>query len=456
MSLKSYNPYTRSLIAKYEQLNTEQIDVLLEQSSTAYKKWRLSSFKKRSKLLLKVAGLLEKNQQQFAKIITGEMGKPIKESVAEVLKCAWVCRYYAEHGEKYLREEIIPTDAHLSKVVFEPIGPVLGIMPWNFPFWQAFRFLAPTVMAGNTTLLKHASNVQGCATSIEQLFKDAGFPEGVVQNIQVASSGVAPIIEDDRIKAVTLTGSEYAGSQVAQLAGKCIKKTVLELGGSNAFIVLDDANVDVAVQEAVNARMMNCGQSCIASKRFILLPKIRDEFTQKFVAAVKKLMVGDPMNGKTDLGPLSSEAQALEVEKQVKNSLALGAKLLVGGERNGTFYLPTVLDKVTPGMPCFDEEVFGPVASIIKASSELKAIELSNKSNFGLGATIFTGNFKRAEKLIPFIEDGAVFVNSLVKSDPRLPFGGTKKSGYGRELSIHGIREFVNAKTVFYAKKGSQ
>ena len=276
-----------------------------------------------------------------------------------------------------------------------------------------------------------------------------------MQNIQIASTGVAPIIEDDRVKAVTLTGSEYAGSQVAQIAGKCIKKTVLELGGSNAFIVLDDAMVDIAVKEAVNARMMNCGQSCIASKRFILLPKIRDEFIHKFVAAIKKLSIGDPMSRKINIGPLSSESQAREVEKQVNGSLELGAKLLLGGERNGAFYAPTVLDKVTPGMACFDEEIFGPVASIIKASSETKAIDLSNKSKFGLGATIFTNDYSRAEKLVPLIEDGAVFINSLVKSDPRLPFGGTKKSGYGRELSLHGIREFVNAKTIYYAKKAA-
>jgi succinate-semialdehyde dehydrogenase/glutarate-semialdehyde dehydrogenase len=379
------------------------------------------------------------------------MGKPIKESKAEIMKCAWVCRYYAENAKKHLAPEIIESDAHKSLVSYEPIGTILGIMPWNFPFWQVFRFLAPTLMAGNTAILKHASNVQGCAKCIEEVFNNAGYPKGVFQNMVIGSGRVKQLIKHDTIMAVTLTGSEYAGSQVAGEAGLNIKKTVLELGGSNAFVVLNDANIDAAVDEAIKARMMNGGQSCIAAKRFILLEQIADEFIEKYTKRVQELKIGDPMDENIDLGPLSSVKQAEEVERQVNDAVNLGAKILTGGKRKDAFYYPTVLDQVTSEMPTFREEVFGPVASMIRAKNIDMAIDLVNASRFGLGATIYTEDYETAEKLVPRIEDGAVFINSLVKSDPRLPFGGTKKSGYGRELSLHGIREFVNIKTVYFA-----
>lgn len=449
--MQSTNPYDGKLIAEYPEMGQKEINEILHDSGQSYKSWKFSDFKLRSGYMLEVAKILKGKNKELAKVITDEMGKPLKEAIAEVLKCAWVCEYYAENAEKHLAPEIIETDAHLSKVIYQPIGTVLGIMPWNFPFWQVFRFLAPTLMAGNTALLKHASNVQGCAAQIEKVIFEAGFPKGVFRNLRIGSDKVGEIIGSNCIRAVTLTGSEYAGSQVAAQAGSCIKKSVLELGGNNAFIVLDDADVDKAVDEAVNARMMNCGQSCIASKRFILLPGVAESFLRQFVEKVKNLQIGDPLAEQTQIGPLSSVVQAIEVEKQVLGSMGKGAQLVCGGERKGAFYLPTVLDHVTPGMPCFDEEVFGPVAAMVYAKDELDAVRLCNLSRFGLGATIYTGNYARAEKLIPKIEDGAVFVNSLVKSDPRLPFGGTKKSGYGRELSLHGIREFVNAKTVYFA-----
>lgn len=451
MSMQSINPYNNELISSYVEATPSQIKNILNKSEDAFRGWRQSTFTQRSKCIFNAAELLKSENNRLAKTISLEMGKPIRESVAEVQKCAWVCEYYAQHAEKHLAEEIIETEASLSKVVYEPLGTILGIMPWNFPFWQAFRFLVPTLMAGNTVLLKHASNVQRCAEEIEHIMQQAGISDGVFQNLRIKSDKVKAIIKNPVIKAVTLTGSENAGSVVASTAGKVIKKSVLELGGNNAFIVLDDADVDAAVDEALIARMMNCGQSCIASKRFILLPKIAEEFIVKFIEKTSSLKHGNPLDESTQIGPLSSVSQAKEVEKQVTDTLRMGARLLFGGNRYKAMYSPTVLDQVVPGMPCFDEEVFGPVASMIYAKNEDEAIRLCNQSRFGLGATIFTGNYKRAEKLIPHIEDGAVFINSLVKSDPRLPFGGTKKSGYGRELSLHGIREFVNAKTVYFA-----
>lgn len=449
--MQSINPYNSEVLASYTEATDHQIIEILKKSVYAFQNWKQTTFEKRSECMLKAAELLKTESNRLAKTITLEMGKPIKESIAEVLKCVWVCEYYAQHAEKYLSEEIIKTDASLSKVVYEPIGTILGIMPWNFPFWQVFRFLAPTLMAGNTVLLKHASNVQGCADEINDVLSNAGFQEGVFQNLRIKSDKVEFIIKKPAVKAVTLTGSEYAGSQVASISGKEIKKTVLELGGNNAFIVLENANIDKAVNEALIARMLNCGQSCIASKRFILLPSIAEEFINKYVDKTTALLIGDPQNETTQIGPLSSISQAKEVEKQVNDTVRLGAKLLCGGKRNKAMYSPTVIEGVVPGMPCFDEEVFGPVASMIYAKNLEDAINLCNQSKFGLGATIFTSDYDLAEKLIPKIEDGAVFVNSLVKSDPRLPFGGTKSSGYGRELSIHGIREFVNAKTIFFA-----
>jgi succinate-semialdehyde dehydrogenase/glutarate-semialdehyde dehydrogenase len=449
--MQSINPYNNEVIASYTEATQDQIKEILKKSANAFLDWKQSTFIKRSEYLLKTAELLKSESYRLAKNITLEMGKPIKESIAEVLKCAWVCEYYAHHAQEFLADETIETEASSSKVVYEPIGTILGIMPWNFPFWQVFRFLAPTLMSGNTALLKHASNVQGCAGEIENLLQRAGYQEGIFQNLRIKSNKVESIVKNPIVKAVTLTGSEFAGSEVASIAGKEIKKTVLELGGNNAFIVLEDADINKAVDEALTARMMNCGQSCIASKRFILLPSIANEFIAKYVEKTTALLTGDPINETTQIGPLSSVAQAKEVDKQVTGSIQLGAKLLCGGKRNNAIYSPTVLEGVIPGMPCFDDEIFGPVASMIYARNENEAVKLCNLSRFGLGATIYTSNYEHAKKLIPKIEDGAVFVNSLVKSDPRLPFGGTKRSGYGRELSIHGIREFVNAKTVYFA-----
>lgn len=452
MPLKSINPYNGELIEEYKEFSEPLVIEKIDLANRSFRLWRKKSYVNRAVLMLQVANNLRSKKEVYANTTSLEMGKPIVEARAEIEKCAWVCEYYAEMAEKHLETEVIESDAQLSRVQYEPLGVILGIMPWNFPFWQVFRFLAPTIMAGNTTLLKHASNVQGCAKHIEDIFSEAGFPEGVFQNLVIASSKVKPVIEHKHIKAVTLTGSEYAGSMVASQAGGRIKKTVLELGGSNAFIILEDADIDKAVEVGVIARMMNCGQSCIAAKRFIVHENLYAEFVRKYTSAINTLVVGDPLEEGTQLGPLSSINQAKEVEEQVNKAIRDGAKIGTGGKRDGCFYAPTLITNVSPEMAIFKEEVFGPVASVIAFNTEKEAVELNNQSEFGLGATIFTSDAEKAERLIPEIEDGAVFVNSLVKSDPRLPFGGTKKSGYGRELSLLGIREFVNAKTVFFAK----
>ncbi len=449
MKLKSINPFNGALIEEFEEFSAGKINTVLTDSAKAYRSWKSVSFEKKAALMHRAADVLVEMKEKCSSIITMEMGKPVTESRAEIEKCAWVCRYYADNAKEHLKTEFIKTDAALSRVQYEPIGTILGIMPWNFPFWQAFRFLSPTLMAGNTALLKHASNVQRCALSIEEVFRKAGFPESVMTALVIGSAKVKSIIENEVVKAVTLTGSEKAGSQVAAEAGVNIKKTVLELGGSNAFIVLDDSDVDKAVQTGIAARFQNGGQSCIAAKRFFVHSDVVHEFTSKFIQRASKLRVGNPIDEKTEMGPLSSVAQAIEVERQVHESISAGAKATLTGKRDQAFYSPAVLTDVRPGMPVFDEEVFGPVAPIITVEDENEAIRLSNLSRFGLGASIFTKNMTRAEKLISQFEDGAVFVNALVKSDPRLPFGGTKNSGYGRELSVHGIKEFVNAKTVY-------
>ena len=397
----------------------------------------------------KVAVILRDRSLEFAEVITREMGKPLSEARAEVKKCAWVCEYYSENAAGFLEEKLVETEAEESRVVFEPLGPVLAVMPWNFPFWQVFRFAAPALMAGNTVLLKHASNVQGCAICIEELFLEAGFEEGVFQNLAIGSDRVAGVIASEYVKAISLTGSEEAGKAVAAEAGRHLKKCVLELGGSNAFVVLNDANRELALNLAIPARIQNGGQSCIAAKRFIIESWIAEDFIPLLVKKVEQLVMGDPMKEETHVGPLVSVSQAKEVEEQVRRSLEMGAKLLLGGERDGAFYKPTILSEVTPGMPAFDEEVFGPVFALMEASSPEHALELSNKSKFGLGLQVFTGSESSADFFIKGAEEGAVFVNAMVKSDPRLPFGGTKMSGYGRELSEEGIKEFVNIKTIW-------
>ncbi len=449
MEFKSINPFNGEHVGTYRAHSDAELDAKLAKSARAYASWRRVPLAERARLMAKAGQVLLDNVEEYAQMITLEMGKPISESRGEVNKCAWVCDYYAENAAAFLADEVIATDASQSFVRHDPIGSVLAVMPWNFPFWQVFRFAAPTLVAGNTGLLKHASNVFGCATFIEEVFTKAGFPEGVFQNLLIHHDLTEKIIAHDGVKAVTLTGSERAGSAVAALAGKYIKKSLLELGGNNAFIVWEDADLDQVVQTAVNARMLNAGQSCIAAKRFILLEGIYDEFVSKFTAALSALKAGDPMENTTQVGPLARKDLADELQRQVQESVAAGAELIYGGTQDGCFHAPTVLGGVRPGMPAFDEETFGPLAAMIKVSDEAEAFRLSELSKYGLGVTVCTQDVEKAIAMIPEVSDGAYFINELVKSDPRLPFGGTKLSGYGRELGKDGIMEFVNRKTVY-------
>ena len=448
--MKSINPYSGETIAEYPEMDNDTISKILEQAGETYKVYRNTSFGDRSAKMFKVAELLRSNVEELANLMTAEMGKLLSESRAEVKKCAWVCEYYAENAEEFLSNRTIETDAEKSYVKYEPIGTILAVMPWNFPFWQVFRFAAPTVMAGNTALLKHASNVQGCAEKIEELFLKAGFEKGVFQNLAIGSSKVAGIIENPVVKAVTLTGSEGAGAAVAETAGKRIKKSVLELGGSNAFVVLADSNLKNAVDVALTARLQNGGQSCIAAKRFIVEEAVYDEFMEELKKRVEEYVVGNPKDEDIDIGPMSSVSQAETVEEQVVESKKQGAEIISGGKRDKAFFEPTILTGVKPGMAAFDEEVFGPVFAVSPpVESPEEALELANNSTFGLGINVFTGSEKNAQLFIDNASEGAVFINAMVKSDPRLPFGGVKRSGYGRELSSEGIREFVNVKTVY-------
>ncbi|MEP0712908.1 MAG: NAD-dependent succinate-semialdehyde dehydrogenase, partial [Algoriphagus sp.] len=415
----------------------------------AYRSWRKVAIPERAKLMRRAGEVLRENAATYAEMITQEMGKPISESKSEVIKCALACDYYAEHTEEFLRDEVIKTDASTSFVKHEPIGTILAVMPWNFPFWQVFRFAAPTLMAGNVGILKHASNVIGCAKLIEEVFSKAGFPSGVFQNLIFNHEQTEDIIAHDVIKAVTLTGSEGAGAAIAALAGKYLKKSLMELGGSNAFIIWKDADLDQVVETAVNARMMNSGQSCIAAKRFIIVEDIYEEFVSKFTEAVKKLKSGDPMSEETQIGTLAREDLADELQNQVKKSIEAGAKLLLGGNQDKSYHEPTILGNVMPGMPAFDEETFGPLAAMIRAKDEQDAYRLSELSKYGLGVTVCTRDVKKALSMSDQVSDGAYFINELVKSDPRLPFGGTKRSGYGRELAKDGMMEFINRKTVY-------
>lgn len=453
MALRSINPATEEVIKEFDELTSEQIEQKLAQAQTTYESWRQTSFAERAALMKKAAQNLRNNKADLALTMTREVGKTLSASEAEIEKCAATCDYYADNAEKFLSKEVIETDAGESYVRFDPIGIVLAVMPWNFPLWQVFRFAAPALMAGNVGILKHASNVQMSGQAIEKVFIDAGFPEGAFLNLEIGSSKVEAIIRDSRVKAVTLTGSEYAGSQVAKTAGEEIKKTVLELGGSDPFIVLADADLDKAAEAAVIGRLQfNAGQSCIAAKRFIVEESVALAFADKLKVAVEKLIVGNPEASDTVVGPLSSKQQLEDVERQVKDSVNAGATLLCGGQRKGDagyFYEPAVLSGVKKGMPVYDEEVFGPALPIISFKTSAEAIEIANDSDYGLGATIFSSDIDKAQKLAAEIDSGAVFINNPVKSDPRLPFGGVKKSGYGRELSHYGIREFVNIKTVW-------
>ncbi len=447
--LKSINPFNPSRIINYPQVSDMNLALQVGRSHTTFEKYRDTSFEERARKMTGVSAVLRERSREFAEAITGEMGKPVGEAEAEVRKCAWVCEFYAEKAEEFLESKHIETEADESMVIFEPLGPLLAVMPWNFPFWQVFRCAAPALMAGNTVLLKHASNVQGCAGLMESIFLDAGFEEGIFQNLAIGADRVASVIGNEYVRGVSLTGSEQAGVAVAAEAGRHMKKCVLELGGNNAFVVLNDANQELALNLAVSARMQNGGQSCIAAKRFILESWVAVDFLPRLVAKVKELVVGDPMDEHTQVGPLVSVSQAKEVEKQVAESVKMGAKLVLGGKRNGPFYEPTILSGLTPGMPAFDEEVFGPVFALVEAGSPQQALELSNQSKFGLGMQLFTQSEDSIALFVEGAREGAVFVNAIVKSDPRLPFGGTKRSGYGRELSAEGIKEFVNIKTVW-------
>jgi len=402
--------------------------------------------------MLKLADELRNNKKDYATAITKEMGKPITQAIAEIEKCAWVCEYYAENAKNQLEKEIIETDAKESYVRYDPLGVILAVMPWNYPFWQVFRFIAPALMAGNVGLLKHASNVMRCAENIEQAILNAGFPEGCFQNLIIGSKKVEQIIRDKRVKAVTLTGSKPAGSSVASIAGEEIKKSVLELGGSNALVVFEDANITETVKTCVQARFQNTGQSCIAGKRLIVQESIYEEFLEEFITQVRELKSGDPMDEETYIGVLAREDLAIDLEEQLEKSKKQGAKVVLGGKRNKTYFEPTIVINVNKKMTIFKEETFGPLMAVTRFNSDMEAIDLVNRSAFGLGVSIFTEDYERAKALIPQFEDGAVFVNELVKSDPRLPFGGTKESGYGRELSSHGIKEFLNRKTVYINK----
>lgn len=446
------NPYDLSTLSEYQYYTDIQVNQMLEISQKSFRKWGKTPLKKRVKFIKNLIFVLTKKQHLLAKKCSQEMGKPLKQAIAEVKKCSLLCEFYLEHAEKFLRDEKISSDAGESFVTHEPLGVILGVMPWNFPYWQVFRFAIPAIIAGNTVVVKHASNVAECAQLLEELFKEAEFPETVYQNLQISGSQVKNVIENPVIKGVSLTGSEKAGATVASTAANLIKKSVLELGGSNAFIVLEDADLDKAVPVAVTARMQNTGQSCIAAKRFLVHSSLYDEFLKRFTTEVKKLKSGNPMEDDTDIGPLARVDLAEDIEKQVNKSVDMGAKVIIGGRRNNAFYEPTIVVNVTPDMPLFNEEVFGPVAPVIAFDTFEEAVALSNDSDFGLGVNIFTEDIEGIKNKISLFDEGAVFINAMVKSDPALPFGGVKKSGFGRELAENGIKEFVNVKTVYIAK----
>jgi succinate-semialdehyde dehydrogenase/glutarate-semialdehyde dehydrogenase len=452
MPITTINPTTGQPIDRYDTLSADAVDVRLDRAVAAFEHHRRTSFADRAERMHRAAELLEDRADTLGPLMTREMGKPIGQARAEVEKCAWVCRYYAEHAADFLTDEPVDTDAHKSVVAFEPLGPVLAVMPWNFPVWQVFRFVAPALMAGNVALLKHAPNVTGTALAIDKLLRDAGFDDTEFQTLVVDVEQVEGIIEDDRVQAATLTGSVGAGRAVGSQAARQIKPSVLELGGSDPFIVLADADLDLALEKGLSARMQNNAQSCIAAKRFILERPIADAFTERFVRMMEGLTIGDPMDEDADLGPLAREDLRDGVHDQVMRSLEQGAVCATGGhkiERAGYFYAPTVLTKVEPGNVAFEEEIFGPVASMTVADDVDHAVELANDTRFGLGGSVFTEDRAKGEAIARQLDVGCAFVNEMVKSDPRLPFGGVKDSGYGRELSHYGIREFVNVKTLW-------
>jgi succinate-semialdehyde dehydrogenase / glutarate-semialdehyde dehydrogenase len=452
MALATINPATGEVVKKFEPLNSEHIEQKLQLAASAFQSHRWTPFAERAAKMNRVAEILEKEKDECAHLMTLEMGKPLKAAVAEAQKCATGCRYYAQNAEKFLSDEVVEAGARRSFIRYLPIGPILAIMPWNFPFWQVFRFVAPALMAGNVGLLKHASNVPQCALKIEEIIRRAGFAEGVFQTLLIGSGPVDGILNDSRVVAATLTGSEQAGIQVGVSAAKRIKKVVLELGGSDPFIVMPSADLDAAVATAIDARIQNNGQSCIAAKRFIVAEKIADDFEHKFVKRMQDLRVGDPFDESTQLGPLANADAVTSLDADVKKTVAAGARILTGGrplDRPGYFYAPTVLTDIPKNSPAYKEEFFGPVASLFRARDMDQAIHIANDSRFGLGASAWTNDPGETERFINELEAGMVFLNKMVASDPRLPFGGVKSSGHGRELAKNGIREFMNIKTVW-------
>jgi len=454
MSIAITNPYNGKKIKSYKEMDSKSIREAIDLAHDLHLVWKENHIAYRGNLMLKVGKILLENKEKYAKTMTTEMGKPLSEAISEVEKCAWVCRYYAESARGFLKRKTIRTEAHKSFVSYEPLGVVLAVMPWNYPFWQVFRFAVPTLMAGNAGLLKHASNVPGSALAIQEIFEEAGLPAGLFKTLLVSSKAIKNIIKNPKVQAVTLTGSGSAGSAVASTAGKHIKKSVLELGGSDAYVILEDADLDEAAKACVTSRMINSGQSCIGAKRFIVVEEIYDTFLKKFKALMKAKKMGDPMKNTTDIGPMARFDLRDELHEQVQKSIQKGAKAIMGGKipgnRKGAFYPATILVNVKKGMPAYDDELFGPVASIIKVKDQDEAIAVANDNKFGLGAAVFTRDIKNGEYIATRkLEAGACFVNTYVRSDPRLPFGGIKESGYGRELSKDGILEFVNTKTVY-------
>lgn len=452
MPIASINPATGETLKTFKSISDTELEQKLQVAADTFHSYRLGLFEDRTRMMLRAAEILEAEKYELGRLMTIEMGKPIKSAIGEAEKCAWVCRYYADNAKSHLADEVVETNAKKSFIHFQPLGPVLAVMPWNFPFWQVFRFAAPALMAGNVGLLKHASNVPQCALAIEDIFLRSGFPPGVFQTLLIGSDAVERVLTDNRVVAATLTGSEPAGSSVASTAGKHIKKTVLELGGSDPFIVMPSADFNLAVTTAVKARIINNGQSCIAAKRFIVADEIYDRFESQFVKEMEALRIGDPLKESTDIGPLATPQIVKDLERQVNDAVAQGARILTGGrklERPGNYYLPTVLADVNPATSISCEEIFGPVAMLFRVHDIDGAIDLANSTPFGLGSAAWTDDGHEQQRFIDELESGCVFINGMVASDPRLPFGGIKHSGYGRELSELGIREFVNIKTVW-------
>lgn len=451
MAIATINPATGETLKTFEPLSEAQVEEKLARAADAFCKYRKTSFADRARWMTKAAEILEGEKETFGRMMTTEMGKTFQSAVEEAAKCAWVSRHYAERAEEFLADEVVQTEASRSYVHYQPLGVILAVMPWNYPFWQVIRASTPALMAGNTMVLKHASNVPQCALMIEDLYRRAGFPEGVFQTLLIGSAQVESVLNDPRVKAATLTGSEGAGVQVGMAAAKRVKKVVLELGGSDPFIVMPSANLDEAVATAVKARINNNGQSCIAAKRFIVSEKIADEFQKRFVSAMAALKVGDPFDPKTDVGPLATKGGLEDIDREVRKTVDAGAQVLTGGkplEGRGFFYPPTVLTNIPKGSPAYCEELFGPVADVFRAKDIDDAIRIANDTRFGLGASAWTNDDKERERFINDLESGMVFINRMVASDPRLPFGGVKWSGHGRELGTHGIREFTDIKTV--------